>query len=234
MEPIESRARVAATLMYITVASSILLIYLYWTQISALDGSMAIDDISDMSAMQLLAVGTLGDLLVLIVSVITFLMWFHRAHKNLSLGGLYGMSYTPGWAVGGFFVPFLNFVRPYSVMKEVSMGSTYLAQRVDEGVEPETELGETGGDVLWTTVEPDPAVQLWWACFLIQGVLGNIASRMELRAEEIGTAKIAAWIALISNVAAIPAALYAIKLIRTISTQQEKAREAQYAHAGGL
>jgi len=29
------------------------------------------------------------------------------------------LRFTPGWCVGWFFVPFLNFFRPYQVMKEI-------------------------------------------------------------------------------------------------------------------
>lgn len=56
-------------------------------------------------------IGVLRFLLALGTAV-AFLMWFHRTHKNLpGLGGR-ELKYTPGWAVGGFFVPFLNLVRP--------------------------------------------------------------------------------------------------------------------------
>ena len=58
---------------------------------------------------------------------IVFSMWFHRAHKNLKAGGLNDLQYTPGWAVGGFFVPFLNLVRPFQLINEVWAGSAFLS-----------------------------------------------------------------------------------------------------------
>ena len=54
---------------------------------------------------------------------VAFLFWFHRVQKNLPALGGRELKYTPGWAVGGFFVPFLNLVRPIQVMREVWHGS---------------------------------------------------------------------------------------------------------------
>src|SRR6185437_9304082 len=57
-------------------------------------------------------------LLVLIGGAVAFLMWFYRVHKNLLALRAANLEYSPGWAVGGFFVPFLNLVRPMHVMRE--------------------------------------------------------------------------------------------------------------------
>jgi hypothetical protein len=56
---------------------------------------------------------------VALVALVLFLMWLARANRNL--GALSGeqMAFTPGWAVGWFFVPFANFVMPYRVVKEI-------------------------------------------------------------------------------------------------------------------
>src|SRR5689334_7274535 len=57
-------------------------------------------------------------LALLVATAVAFLIWFHRAHKNLPALGARELKYTPGWAVGGFFVPLLNLVRPADVMRE--------------------------------------------------------------------------------------------------------------------
>lgn len=53
-----------------------------------------------------------------IASGITFLVWFHRLYKNLATLTKLPLAHSPGWAVGGFIVPFLNLVRPYQMMCE--------------------------------------------------------------------------------------------------------------------
>jgi len=55
------------------------------------------------------------EIVLLIGAAVTFLVWFHRVDKNLSALGGRDLKYTPGWAMGGFFVPFLNLVRPSQV-----------------------------------------------------------------------------------------------------------------------
>ncbi len=53
----------------------------------------------------------------------TLLSWIYRVCKNLRSFGAERLDYTPGWAVGWYFVPFLNIVRPYQVMREIWLAS---------------------------------------------------------------------------------------------------------------
>src|SRR5918997_1098797 len=60
-------------------------------------------------------------LAVRIALVVAFLLWLHRASKNLAALGnpKSRIEYTPGWAVGWFFIPFANLVMPYRAVREV-------------------------------------------------------------------------------------------------------------------
>jgi hypothetical protein len=146
----------------------------------------------------------------LLACAIAFLMWFHRAHKNLKLGGLDGLRYTPGWAVGGFFVPFLNLVRPFQVMKEVWAGSEYLSRPREEES--------------WRAVSPAAHVGWWWALVLIRSVLGNASGRLMLRADSLEELLTAGRVTLVSDLVDIPAALVALFLVRRVTDHQERAR----------
>ena len=42
-------------------------------------------------------------LVLFVLTAILFLMWIHRAHRNLPSLGSSSLKYSPGWAVGGFF-----------------------------------------------------------------------------------------------------------------------------------
>ena len=46
-----------------------------------------------------------------LTGVVFFLRWFHRGHRILRLL-LPSVRYSPGWAVGSWFVPFVNLVVP--------------------------------------------------------------------------------------------------------------------------
>jgi hypothetical protein len=97
-------------------------------------------------------------LVMLIASYVYLIMWLRRAYYNLhQVPGIHP-EYSDGWAAGAWFVPFLNFVRPYTIMREVWRDT----QRAAWGriVEPGTVLG-------W-----------WWAAFIIKLILGRITSKM--------------------------------------------------------
>jgi hypothetical protein len=87
-----------------------------------------------------------------------FLIWFYRAHRNLHSFGVEGLRYSPVWAVGGFFVPILNLVRPYQVMKEVWWGS-----------DPGPDAGIRRGA---------PLLVWWWASYLLMNFTSMIAVQL--------------------------------------------------------
>ena len=50
--------------------------------------------------------------------------WTNRAYRNLQRSVPMTCGSRDGWAVGGWFVPFLNFVRPKQIMNDVWRGSS--------------------------------------------------------------------------------------------------------------
>jgi uncharacterized protein DUF4328 len=62
---------------------------------------------------------------------IVWLVWQHRGHANLRARGVQNLRFTPGWAVGWWFVPFANLVMPYLTMRELwdNAGMTKTAER---------------------------------------------------------------------------------------------------------
>ena len=58
-------------------------------------------------------------LITSLLSLIYFLMWFRRAYNNLHLFGSPNLSLKEGWAVGAWFVPLINVVWPYLIMREI-------------------------------------------------------------------------------------------------------------------
>ncbi len=56
---------------------------------------------------------------VSLATVVVWLVWQHRSQSNLFAARLAGLRYTPGWAVGWWFVPFANLVMPFRTMREL-------------------------------------------------------------------------------------------------------------------
>ncbi len=154
--------------------------------------------------------------LVSIGTAVAFLSWFHRVHRNLpSLGGR-ELKYTPGWAVGGFFVPFLNLVRPLQVMREVWHGSDpsgIARDMAPSGASIRNQLG-TPALVGW-----------WWALFLISAFLGNITMRMGLAQNQtLDQLQALSALLVFSDLVDVPAVLVAIKLVGRITGWQAQRR----------
>lgn len=57
-----------------------------------------------------------------LVTTACFLVWFFAAYKNLELIGT-SLRFTRGWAIGSWFVPFLNLVRPKQIANDIWRGS---------------------------------------------------------------------------------------------------------------
>ncbi len=85
--------------------------------------------------------------------LIVLMVWLYRADKNLRAFGVEKLDYTPGWAVGWWFVPVLNLVRPYQVMREIWLASNpdFVGDRHDQW-----RKGPTGKFIL-----------IWWLATLV-------------------------------------------------------------------
>ena len=155
--------------------------------------------------------------LLLLATAIAFLVWFHRTHKNLP--GLEGreLKYTPGWAVGGFFVPFLNLVRPFQVMREVWHGSDPAG--LERDVAPD-------GPEIRNRLGAPRLVGWWWALYLVSGISGNIVARMAFAPNQT-LDQLQAFSALLvfSDLLDVPSTLVAIRLVDRVTSRQVERAE---------
>lgn len=87
-----------------------------------------------------------------VVVGLAFIVWLRRLYGNLRV--LSGPTrFGTGWAIGAWFVPFLNLLRPKQIVDEIwtESGST------DEGV--------------------SPLVHVWWGMWIASGLLGQFLFR---------------------------------------------------------
>ncbi len=85
-----------------------------------------------------------------LLTVVLFCLWLYRATTNLTVLRNRPLEMSPGWAVGSFFVPGLNFFSPYKGLKQLYQGATG---------------------------RQDGSVGLWWG-FFIAGLVGAILSAL--------------------------------------------------------
>jgi hypothetical protein len=102
---------------------------------------------------------------------LAFLIWVQAAHASLSGLREDHAGSTPGWAVGCYFIPFLNLVRPYQDMAMLAR----LSDPRDLELPVVREIKASPGyreaairEVAPTPWSPPPAVVgLWWAAYIV-------------------------------------------------------------------
>ncbi len=152
----------------------------------------------------------IGQLVTGLACAVVFLMWFQRAYKNLHAAGYQELRFKPGWAIGGFFVPFLNLARPFQIMKEICSGSSFLAHDARQHA--------------WKSISLGVHAAWWWALFLSDSAFGNASGRMMQKAEGIDKIITAEWVDFASSLYTIPAAIVTLLLVRRLTELQELAR----------
>ena len=146
------------------------------------------------SVMQLTGVLEVG---VMAACAALFLRWLHRVVANGPALGGRELRYTPGWAVGWWFVPVLNLVRPFQVVAEA-----------------------------WIVSARDPGASLglllptWWGL----SVLGVVVSRLLVvrsGGDTLLGLRTEAIIEMTASLVLIVAALLCVVMVRRLTERQE-------------
>jgi hypothetical protein len=141
-----------------------------------------------------------------LTTIVAFLMWVHRAHRNLPVLGATGLEFTPRGAVGWYFVPIANLFKPYQCMREIYNASYPLDASNDYQYRPERNA--------------PLVVKTWWTLFLIMGFFGNAVGRARLKADTPEAYQIVSVASVIDGVICIVATLAAIWLVRSVDRRQ--------------
>jgi hypothetical protein len=147
---------------------------------------------------RLTATGGILQFALLVVTAVVFLLWFHRAARNLPALGVLEER-TPAWSVGSWFVPFVNFVVPKWVSNDLWRAGDRSAQY--------------------------PLVlDVWWAFWLISSILGNIAGRAFAGADELREFRSADYADAAASGIGIVAAILCIRVVKSITRRHDERR----------
>lgn len=189
------------TMLWISFGLSILSMlsdFMQMNLLSSVSFSQAQAESND-SRQQIIGLLCLG---AYIVTGIVFLKWIHRANLNCHGFVTQKMEYSPGWAVGYYFIPFVNLYKPYRAMKEIWNVSA----------------NPTG----WQNKKGNSLLGWWWALWLISGVLGQAVLRMSLRADTISSLTALTSVSIMSDIIDIPLYIIAVSLVSAIYRMQER------------
>jgi len=90
------------------------------------------------------------------VTAAAFITWQYRTVRRLTAIRPIAFRHRPGWAIGGWFVPFLNLVRPKQMMDDAWLATDRGWERSDR---------------------PPMAFHLWWAAWLLSNFVDGFAVR---------------------------------------------------------
>ncbi len=100
-----------------------------------------------------------------ISSIIAYSRFQYRAMKNLHIIDAAGVTTSPGWSVGYFFVPIVNLWKPFGAVCQIWRGT----------FDPEN------GDA------PVPKIiGWWWVVWLISNFIDNASNRLSIKAGAFG------------------------------------------------
>lgn len=193
----------AKILKFLLLAGFVVVLATLAGQVAELQGSISLDENVELTgAAALYAAVGFTDVLLLLVTIIFFSMWIYRAAANVVAAGTAGFDYTPGWAVGWFFVPIANLFKPYAAMRQI-----WNASHGGQG----DELERTEG-----------LLAIWWGCWLLSNIASNISLRFTLTPaspEELETGLQIGIFAALVSLALYPAAY---RLVDRITTAQRE------------
>jgi Ca2+/Na+ antiporter len=159
-----------------------------------------------------------------LITAILFIVWFHRAYRNLVRVGISELRFGPGWAIGGWFIPIFNLVRQKQIANDIWKASSSAA---------------TAGLARWREMPLSAGLNWWWGVWIASGLLGGWGnfrighadshlgegSGFEAVANSFQAVKderAGVWVTQFGLLLAIAAGVLAINFVREVSRMQDQ------------
>ncbi len=129
-----------------------------------------------------------------------FIIWFHRVRHNAEVFAPDTQRRTPGWAIGGWFIPFANLWIPRGIARDVLRAS-----------QPDPYASE---------VRHQGLLNAWWGMWIASNVLDQFASGRYDGADDPQAVHDAAGWLMTGSVLDIAAAVLALLFVRRLTAAQ--------------
>jgi heme/copper-type cytochrome/quinol oxidase subunit 2 len=207
-----TRTNFAVGLLAMVIVASLILLFFSVLQLVVLSGAAegALSQAEAESNDLRMGLAALLYLSVLIATAVAFSMWIHRAYRNLEALGAprHQLEYSPGWAVGYYFIPILSLFKPFSVMKEIWRKS-----------DPEVDVRE---GVITYEASVSPLLGVWWGVWILSLIIGRIADALSDIGKTPESLRFATWALIVALFVEIVAAVLAIMVVRGVNERQEQ------------
>jgi hypothetical protein len=164
-----------------------------------------VDDADDV-----ISAGVIFQALAQVGTAAVFIWWLRRAIVNTHALRNQDLPFTPGWAIGWWFIPFANLVQPLRVAFQAWRGS-------DAGAI------QSGDPHAWKRAPVNPLLVVWWVVWLVSGLVGGSAYSTYDGTDDFNTARDASMAMLIGEIGVLVAAVLAIIVVRQMTQRHEVA-----------
>ena len=137
-----------------------------------------------------------------VVTAITFLKWVYRAYKNVQGFGAEGLRFSPGWAIGYYFIPILSLIRPVQVMSEIWRAS----------YDPRN----------WPQSPGSWLIAAWWTLFLLYSGVTQVSLQIGIQASTNDQWTLAAVFAILGDFFSVPLSIIVLRLVTEIYKRQKE------------
>jgi hypothetical protein len=170
------------------------------SKINAFDNNRTFANLSDLhdadDAVSSMA-GVVG--LIMLAVFVVLIIFLFRASKNTELWDTSRRTWTPGWAIGGWFIPLANFVIPLLVILDIWRRTP--------------ERSADGGA---RTSPSASAVGVWWVLFLI----GTVLIRIDFDYDTLDEYKTQDWAHIAGSIGLAISAVLLIRIVRDLARRQ--------------
>lgn len=141
-------------------------------------------------------------LVLYLLTIVMMIVWLYRVYVNLPHLAR-ERKYKQGWVIGGWFVPFLNLVRPFSLIRDAWAKSA-----------PALDAPPPSSDAA------PPIITVWWLTWVIAlAGVSNIAGQIDDSTLEGAPTVVGWWIA--GDVLMAATMLMALPVVRSVTRRQE-------------
>lgn len=141
--------------------------------------------------------------------IIFFLVWFHRAYRNLLPLGALKLRYGTGWSIGSWFIPIFNAFRPKQIANDI--------WRASDPTVPSWPYPGT-----WQSLPVSMVLHWWWALYLLSGWLDRAAARGYGDWSTLEEAQRGSSIAIAADATGVVSALLCIWVVTRITGRQRE------------
>jgi Domain of unknown function (DUF4328) len=199
-EPLSERAVWAKRALYLAIVTDVAALLADGAQFSLIQratwGGVTLGEIQSNETRQ--NVVAAAQVLVLVFAAIFFLRWFRRAYANVPAISSVEPRWTPGWAVGYWFIPVLGLFGPKQIANEI-----------------------------WQSTDPRAGsehrlVDAWWGVWLLANALTLVGYNLSSGAQDAGDFKTFTEIYLVSDAASIGAGFLALQVVKQTTMRQHE------------